>query len=125
MVWTREHCGLAAITFLRNGRSVIATQRATRLCFNIPRNVSVPDGKTIRRWVRALEETGFQWRTCGTKNDPQKCFTGTAGFTSMPHGIGRPRTATTSENVGASEDSRRTSRREALCSEARNCIGFA
>jgi len=50
MVWTGEYRGFAAVTFLQNGRFVIATQRAMRLR-------SVPDGKAIRRWVRALEET--------------------------------------------------------------------
>jgi len=78
MVWTGEHRGIAAVTFLQNGLSVITTQRAMRLRFNIVRNVSVPDGKTIRRCVHAFEETGS---------------------TAMPHRIGRPRTASTLENV--------------------------
>ncbi|XP_014467255.1 PREDICTED: uncharacterized protein LOC106740582 [Dinoponera quadriceps] len=58
MIWTGEHRGFAVRSFLENGRSVIATQRVMRLRFHIPRHVSVPDGKTIKRWVSSLEETG-------------------------------------------------------------------
>jgi len=84
--------------FLENGRSVIATQRAMRLRFHIPRHVSVPDGKTIKRWVSALEETGSTVRT---------------------HAVGRPRTATTPENVqlvriAVERSPRRSARRHAV-----------
>lgn len=58
MVWTGEYRGFAVTTFLQNDCSIIATQRAMCLRFNIPRNISVLDEKTIRRWVCALEETG-------------------------------------------------------------------
>lgn len=78
MIWTGQHRGFAVRTFFENGRSVIATQRAFRVHFNIPRNVTVPSGKTIRRWVRALEETGS---------------------TARPKATGRPRSVTTPENV--------------------------
>ncbi|XP_014473878.1 PREDICTED: uncharacterized protein LOC106744010 [Dinoponera quadriceps] len=98
MIWTGEHRGFAVRSFLENGRSVIATQRAMRLRFHIPRHVSVPDGKTIKRWVSSLEETGSTVRT---------------------HAVGRPRTATTPENVqlvrvSVERSPRRSARRHAV-----------
>ena len=65
-------------TNLENGRSVVATQRAFRLHFNFPRHGPIPDGKEIRRWVEALEETNS---------------------TRRPRGSGRPKTVRTPENV--------------------------
>lgn len=78
MPWSGEHRGFAMRTFLENGRSVVATQRAFRLHFNIPRHGPIPDGKAIRRWVEALEESGS---------------------TRRPRGSGRPKTVKTPENV--------------------------
>lgn len=78
MPWSGEHRGFAVRTFLENGRSVVATQRSFRLHFNIPRHGPIPDGKAIRRWIEALEETGS---------------------TRRPRGNGRPKTVRTPENV--------------------------
>ncbi|XP_031357888.1 uncharacterized protein LOC116181640 [Photinus pyralis] len=58
MVWTGVHRGFAVRAYYENNRSVIATQRAFRRQFNIPRNDNVPNANTIRSWVRRLEETG-------------------------------------------------------------------
>lgn len=78
MVWTGEHRGFAVRTFFESGRSFIATQRAFRLHFNIPRRDPVPHRNVIAAWVRALEETGS---------------------TTRPRGMGRPKTVRTPENV--------------------------
>lgn len=78
MVWTGEHRGFAVRAFFENGRSVIATQRAFRLHFNVPRAENVPQGNAIRRWARALESTGS---------------------TAIPRTTGRPPTVRTPENV--------------------------
>lgn len=58
MVWTGAQRGFAVRTYFEKNRSVIATQRAFRRRFNIPRNNNIPNGNTIRSWVRQLEETG-------------------------------------------------------------------
>ncbi|KAK8398607.1 hypothetical protein O3P69_004027 [Scylla paramamosain] len=58
MPWSGEHRGFAVRTYFKNGRSVIATQRAFRLHFNIPRHGPIPDGKAIRHWIEALEDNG-------------------------------------------------------------------
>ena len=42
MVWTGEHRGFAVRAYFENNQSVIATQRAFRRRFNIPRNNAVP-----------------------------------------------------------------------------------
>ncbi|KAK8402566.1 hypothetical protein O3P69_000747 [Scylla paramamosain] len=58
MPWSGEYRGFAVRTYFENGRSVIATQRAFRLHFNIPRHGPIPNGKAIRRWIEALEDNG-------------------------------------------------------------------
>ena len=63
MVWTGVHRGFAVRAFFENNESVIATQRAFRRRFNIPRNDPVPQANTIRSWVRQLEATGSTLRT--------------------------------------------------------------
>ena len=62
MVWTGEHRGFAVRAYFENNQSVIATQRAFRRRFNIPRNNAVPQANTIRSWVRQLEATGSTLR---------------------------------------------------------------
>lgn len=98
MPWSGEHRGCAVSTFLGNGRSVVVTQRAFRRHFNIPRHGSVPDGKTIRRWAKALHHTGS---------------------TRRPRSHGRPKTVRTPENVALVEAAvqrspRRSARKQAL-----------
>lgn len=62
MVWTGQHRGFAVRAYFENNKSVIATQRAFRRQFNIPRNNAVPNANTIRTWARQLEETGSTLR---------------------------------------------------------------
>ena len=62
MLWTGEHRGFAVRAYFENNQSVIATQRAFRRRFNIPRNNAVPQANTIRSWVRQLEATGSTLR---------------------------------------------------------------
>ncbi|KAF2356868.1 Protein of unknown function DUF4817, partial [Trinorchestia longiramus] len=78
MPWSSKYRSFAVHTYLENGHSVIATQRAFRLHFNIPRHGPIPDGKAIRRWVEALEDTGS---------------------TRRPKGSGGPKPVKTPENV--------------------------
>ncbi|KAK8405418.1 hypothetical protein O3P69_001754 [Scylla paramamosain] len=73
MPWSGEHRGFAVRTYFENGRSVIATQRAFRLHFNIPRHGPIPDGKAIRRWIEALEDNGSTRRPRGSGR-PKKMF---------------------------------------------------
>jgi hypothetical protein len=62
MVWTGTHRGFALRVNFENNRSVVATQRTFRRRFNIPRNNAVPNGNTIRSWVRQLEKSGSTLR---------------------------------------------------------------
>ncbi|XP_042856772.1 uncharacterized protein LOC122243317 isoform X2 [Penaeus japonicus] len=62
MVWTGEHRDFAVRAYFENNQSVIATQRAFRRQFNIPRNNAVPQANTIRSWVRQFEATGSTLR---------------------------------------------------------------
>ena len=62
MVWTGVHRGFAVRAYFESNQSVIATQRAFRRRFNIPRNNAVPQANTIRSWVRQLEATGSTLR---------------------------------------------------------------
>lgn len=78
MPWSGEHHGFAVRTYFENGHSVIATQRAFRLHFNIPCHGPIPDGKAIRHWIEALEDNGSTRRRRGS---------------------GRPKTVRTLENV--------------------------
>ena len=98
MPWLGEHRGFAVRTFLENGSSDIATQRSFRLHFNFPRHGPIPDGKAIRRWVEALEETGS---------------------TRRPRGGGRPKTVRTPEIVALVKEAveqspRRSARKHSL-----------
>lgn len=77
MNWAREHRAFAAEAYFSRGHSIIAVQRAFRARFEIPPRGRVPDRKSILLWVDAFRETG---NVCKRKT-------------------GRPRTATTPENV--------------------------
>ena len=44
--------------FLKNGESVVATQRSFRIRFGLKRNDSVPDPNTIRKWISNVRATG-------------------------------------------------------------------
>jgi hypothetical protein len=49
-----EHRAFIAETFIRNGGSPVATQRAFRIRFALGPQETVPDKKTIYRWVSEL-----------------------------------------------------------------------
>jgi len=58
MAWTGVHHAFVVRACYENNHSVIATQRAFRLHFGIPRHESIPSIDTIKFWIRHLEETG-------------------------------------------------------------------
>lgn len=78
--WTTQHRVFAYDTFIRNGESVITTQRIFRRHFNIGRNGTVPSRNTLLRWVEAFRTTG----TISKKKPP-----------------GPARTARTPENIAS------------------------
>ena len=51
MVWLGEHRAFIVEEFIKNGGSLVATQRAFRICFAFGRREAVTDKKTIYRWV--------------------------------------------------------------------------
>ena len=98
MPWSGVHRGFVVRTFFENNHSIVATQRAFRLHFNIPRHGLIPDSKTIRRWIKAIEGTGSTYR---------------------PRVTGRPRTVRTAENAtlvraAVEESPGRSARRHSL-----------
>ncbi|KAF2349409.1 Fibronectin type III [Trinorchestia longiramus] len=72
MPWFGKHCSCAVRTCLENGHSVVVTQCAFRLHFNIPRHGPIPDGKAIRRWLEALEDTGSTRRSRGSGDQKRR-----------------------------------------------------
>lgn len=58
MIWSGEHRGFVIEAFFKNGDSVIAAQRAFRTRFGLNTNDSVPDRKTIMRWVSNIRSNG-------------------------------------------------------------------
>ena len=78
MAWHGEHRAFVVEEYIRNGESVITTQRAFRIRFELGRHDPVPDRKTIHVWVSNFRATGSALK----KKSP-----------------GRPRTVTTPENV--------------------------
>jgi hypothetical protein len=51
MAWSGEHRTFIVDEFIKNGGSPVATQRAFRIRFALGRRETVPDKKTIYRWV--------------------------------------------------------------------------
>ena len=97
MAWSGEHQAFIVEEFIRNGGSPVATQRAFRIRFVLGRWETVPDKKTIYRWVSHFRQTGSALK----QTSP-----------------GRPRTATGPENVAVVRASiqkspRRSARRHA------------
>jgi hypothetical protein len=78
MAWHGEHHAFVMEEYIRNGDSVITTQRAFRIRFELGRHDPVPDRKTIHVWVSNFRATGSALK----KKSP-----------------GRPCTVTTPENV--------------------------
>ena len=57
MAWLGEHRAFIVEEFIKNGGSLVATQRAFRIRFALGRQEAVPDKKTIYRWVSNLRQT--------------------------------------------------------------------
>ena len=58
MPWSGERQGFVVETFFKNGESIVATQRSFRIRVELKRNDSVPDPKTIRKWISNVRATG-------------------------------------------------------------------
>ncbi|CAH0562881.1 unnamed protein product [Brassicogethes aeneus] len=58
MRWSGEQRGFVVETFFKNNESVVAAQRAFRRRFGLNRHDSVPDPKTIRKWISYVRTTG-------------------------------------------------------------------
>ena len=76
--WSEERRAYVVEEFIKNGGSPVATQRAFRIRFAPGRRDTVPDKKTIYRWVSNFRQTGSALK----QTSP-----------------GRPRSATGPENV--------------------------
>lgn len=82
--WSVQHRVFAYDTFIKNGESVIKTQRIFRRHFNIARNDTVPSRNTLLRWVHKFRTTG----TVSKKKPP-----GPARTVRTPDNIATVRTA--------------------------------
>ncbi|KAF2354392.1 Protein of unknown function DUF4817 [Trinorchestia longiramus] len=94
MPWTSEYRCFVVRTYLENGHSVVATQRAFRLHFNIPRHGPIPDDKAIRHWVEALEDTGSTRRPKGSggiKTDGATAHTAQVAMVKLRQMLGQAR----------------------------------
>lgn len=78
MAWSGEHRAFVVEEFIKNGGSLISTQRAFRVRFALGRHDLVPDRKTIQNRVSNFRETGSALNTKPT---------------------GRPKTITGPENM--------------------------
>jgi len=58
MAWLGEHQAFIVEEFIKNGGSLVATQRAFLIRFGLGRQEAVPDKKTIYRWVSNFRQTG-------------------------------------------------------------------
>ena len=83
MAWSGEHRAFVIEEFVKNGESVVATQRSFRRHFSLNRHDPVSTGKTIHRWVSNFRQTS------SALNKRRS---------------GRPRTRTAQENVTAVAD---------------------
>ena len=73
--WSPQHRAFVVETFLKNGESVIVTQRNFRLHFNVARHGRIPSRNTILLWVHnflttasATKKHGVSKRTVRTPN---------------------------------------------------------
>jgi len=57
-VWLGEHWTFIVEGFIKNGGSLVATQRAFRIRFALGRREAVSDKKTIYLWVSNFRQTG-------------------------------------------------------------------
>ena len=58
MEWTGEHRAYLAETYFKNGGYVVDALRKFRSHFKIHRNVSVPNRRTVYRWVDEFRKSG-------------------------------------------------------------------
>ena len=93
MAWSGEHRAFVIEEFVKNGESVVATQRSFRRHFLLNRHDPVPTGKTIHRWVSNFRQTSSALNRRRS---------------------GRPRTRTAQENVTAVADSIEQSPRRSI-----------
>ena len=93
MAWSGEHRAFVVEEFVKNGESVVATQRSFRRHFSLNRHDPVPTGKTIHRWVS-------NFRQISSALNRRRS--------------GRPRTRTAQENVTAVADSIEQSPRRSI-----------
>ena len=93
MAWSGEHRAFVIEEFVKNGESVVATQRSFRRHFSLNRHDPVPTGKTIHRWVSNFRQTSSALNRIRS---------------------GRPRTRTAQENVTAVADSIEQSPRRSI-----------
>lgn len=85
-VWSAEHRAFIVETFLKNGESVVKTQRAFRLRFNVGRHGAVPTRNTILRWIQ-----NFRLSSSASKKKPP----GHVRSVRTPENIDRVRVAVT------------------------------
>ena len=57
-MWLGEHRAFFVEEFIKNGGSLVATQRAFRIRFALSRREAFPYKKTIYRWVSNFRQTG-------------------------------------------------------------------
>ena len=97
MAWSGEHRAFIVEEFIKIGGSPVATQHAFHIRFVLCRRETVPDKKTIYRWVSNFRQTGSALK----QTSP-----------------GRPQTATGPENVAVvrasiQKSARRSARKHA------------
>ena len=56
MAWSSEPRAFVVEDFVKNGESVVATQRSFQRRFSLNRHYPIPTGKTIRRLVTAFDK---------------------------------------------------------------------
>ena len=104
MAWSGEHRAFVIEKFVKNGESVVATQRSFRRHFSLNHHDPVPTGKTIHRWVSNFRLTSSALNRRRS---------------------GRPRTRTAQENVTAVADSIKQSPRRSIRKHAFALYMFA
>ena len=68
MAWSGEHRAFVIEGLVKNGESVVATQRSFRRHFSLNRHDPIPTGKTIHCWVSNFQQTlpfGVLWAVLG------------------------------------------------------------
>lgn len=68
MAWLGEHRAFVVEEFISNGGSVITTQRAFRIRFELGQHDRVPDRKIIQQWVSNFRQTGSALKSVQTSS---------------------------------------------------------